>query len=238
VVPQQPERPASFLDSISTQWTALQDSAQFAERYGPAIRNYLERLLRNRDDAEDIAQEFLVQVVQQGFAGAKQERGKFRHYLKVAVRNAALDFLRKRKSERRRQEKLAEHLASAAAMGPDEEWLEDYRQCLLKSVWQRLRRHQDSTPGNLLHRVLQAAADQPDADSRMLAAQISRETGKTLTAEAFRQQLHRARRLFAAFLVEEVSQTVEPADRQQVDEELAELGLREFVAKSLPRQGC
>ena len=140
-----------------------------------------------------------------------------------------------RKSERRRQEKLAEHLASAAAMGPDEEWLEDYRQCLLKNVWQRLRRHQDSTPGNLLHRVLQAAADQPDADSRMLAAQISRETGKTLTAEAFRQQLHRARRLFAAFLVEEVSRTVEPSDRQQVDEELAELGLLEFVAKSLPR---
>ena len=87
----------SSLDSISTQWTALQDPAQFAERYGPAVRNYLERLLRNRDDAEDISQEFLVQVVQQGFAGAKQERGKFRHYLKVAVRNAALDFLRRAK---------------------------------------------------------------------------------------------------------------------------------------------
>lgn len=238
MVPQQPERSALSLDSISTQWTALQDPAQFAERYGLAVRKYLERLLRNCDDAEDITQEFLVQVVQQGFAGAKRERGKFRHYLKVAVRRAALDFLRKRRSLRRGQEKLAEHLAAAPAMVPDEQWLEDYRQCLLMNVWQRLRRHQDSTPGNLFHRVLQAAVDQPDADSRILATQISQETGKMLTAEAFRQQLHRARRLFASFVVEEVSRTVEPADRRQVDEELAELGLLEFVAKSLPPCGC
>ena len=223
------------LDDISTQWTILQDPAQFAGRYGSAVRNYLERLLRNRDDAEEVSQEFLMRVVQHGFARAQQGRGKFRHYLKVAVRNAALNYLRQRQSQRKGQAKLTEHVASAAAAGHDPQWLGDYRNCLLESVWLRLRRHQERTPGNLLHSVLQAAADHPHTDSPTLAAQVSRQTGQELSAAAFRQQLSRARRLFAAFLVEEVSLTVEPSSRPHVDEELAELGLLSFVEKFLPK---
>lgn len=229
-------RPADHsLDGISTQWTTLRDPTAFVTRYGAAVRGYLERLLRNADDAEEVSQEFLMRAIQHGFATAQPGRGRFRHYLKVAVRHAALNFLRRRQTMRKGQERLAEHLAAAAEGGHDAEWLDDYRDCLLQNVWRRLERHEEASPGCLFHTVLKAAADHPDSDSATLAAQVGRRKGQKLSAEAFRQQLSRGRRLFAGFLVEEVRLTVDEPGREQVDEELAALGLLSFVEKFLAK---
>lgn len=224
------ERP---LDGITTHWSTLGDPTEFVTRYGPAVRSYLERLLHNADDAEEVSQEFLLRAIQHGFTRAQPARGRFRLYLKVAVRHAALNFLRQRKTLRKGQERLAEHLAQAAEPAHDEAWTDDYRDCLLERVWRRLARHEEGSPGSLAHTVLKAAADHSDEDSATLAQLVGRQTGQKLSADAFRQQLSRGRRLFAALLVEEVALTVEHPGREQIDEELAALGLLPFVEKFL-----
>src|SRR5207249_3687480 len=86
---------------ISTEWTIVKDPAQFVLRYGRAMQLYLVVLLKNRHDAEDVAQEFFLRITRHGFLHARQDRGRFRDYLKVAVRNAALNFLRSRQAAQR-----------------------------------------------------------------------------------------------------------------------------------------
>ena len=44
-------------------------------------------------DADEVLQELLVWVTERGFAGADPARGRFRDYLRAAVRNAAFRHL-------------------------------------------------------------------------------------------------------------------------------------------------
>src|SRR5437870_1584516 len=91
----------SRLDQISTRWSILKDPAQFLLRYGPAIHKYLFALLQNEDDVAEISQEILTRVADSAFDRAVPDRGRFRDYLKVAVRNAALTQLRRKNRVRR-----------------------------------------------------------------------------------------------------------------------------------------
>ena len=52
--------------------------------------------------------------------------------------------------------------------------------------------------------------------------------------DAFRKQLSRARRHFAQMLVNEIRQTLEHREAEDVLEELRDLGLMEFVRDFLP----
>src|SRR5436190_2941448 len=85
--------PRARLDQISTEWSLLRDSEQFVRRYTPAVRKYLHAMIKNRHDAEDVLHDFLVRVLAHGFLRVKREGGRFRDYLKTAVRNAALNHL-------------------------------------------------------------------------------------------------------------------------------------------------
>src|SRR5262245_11605767 len=95
-----PEEP-SELDLIATEWSQVHDSKHFMARYAVAVRRYLEALLKNAQDAEDVAQSFFLRVVEGGFDRANPERGRFRDYLKIGVRNAAVSFLRKQQRQPR-----------------------------------------------------------------------------------------------------------------------------------------
>src|SRR5947209_2666363 len=68
--------PNDGLDWISTHWPLIQDPAQFLVRYAPAVRKYLEVLVANADDAEDVAQEFMLAVVKHRFAHETPERAR------------------------------------------------------------------------------------------------------------------------------------------------------------------
>jgi hypothetical protein len=232
----QPDEPTCLsLDRISTQWSMINDPGKFLVRYAPAIRSYLQALLRNAHDAEEVEQDFLVRVVQNGFVRASPDRGRFRDYLKTAVRNAALTRLRRKKEAAVGDFAL---LGLAAAddtiPGTDEQWLADWRRCLLDRAWRALDSHQHRTPGNLFHTVLRAAVDHAEEDSRQLAARVNAQTGREISAEAYRKQLSRARRVFAELLVEEVAQTLEESAAAAVEAELIETGLMSYIRDFLP----
>jgi hypothetical protein len=231
-----PSRPAPGLEEISTRWPLIKDPTQFVLRYAPAIQKYLEALLRNDHDAEEVTQDFLLKGLLRGFVRTPELRGRFRDYLKAAVRNTALNHL-----ERHRRAPGAALPAGgpAAREGPgpaDQEWAEQWRRCILDRVWQALEHHeqQHRQAGNLGYTALRLTVDHPEEDSPALAARAAALTGRPLRADAFRKQLSRARVLFAESLVAEVAQTLERPSADEVEEELIEVGLMPYVRAFLP----
>ena len=223
---------ACDLDLIATHSFDLSDGDRFLARYAPAVRRYLEALLKNAQDAEDVAQSFFLRVVEGGLRRFDPARGRFRDYLKVGVRNAALSFLR----QKSRQPRVIDGAMIPEAFSqrePDANraWLREWQQCLLERVWQALERHERFAEGNLFHTVLRASVDHPDEDSSELAVRVSCETGRPLSAEAFRKQLSRARQAFAKLIVREVELTLKQPSPADVEDELTETGLLAFVQR-------
>ena len=222
--------PAPGLDEISTRWPLIRDPAQFVMRYAPAIRKYLEALLHNSHDAEDVVQDFLIKGLLRGFVRTENLRGRFRHYLKRAVRNAAINHMRHQSAHR------TESLSEAPSLDPhdhdpaaDRQWLAEWRGCLLDRTLQALDHYQRQTPGNLFHTAVRLTFDYPDESADELANRAGVQVGRSVRGEAFRKQLSRARRKFAELLRDEVQQTLERPTAEHVMEELAELGLLAHV---------
>jgi hypothetical protein len=117
---------------------------------------------------------------------------------------------------------------------PDQAWTAEWRACLLDRAWRRLEAYQGARPGNVYYTVLRQLVGHPDEDSKALAAQVAAITGRPLEADAFRQQVRRARRRLARLLVVEVAQTLDQPTSAQIEEELADLGLMEYVRDFLP----
>lgn len=226
------DEPHSFLDQISTRWAFVNDPSQFVMRYAPAIRNYMGAIIKNQHDAEEAAQDFLLRAVRRGFTSADPDRGRFRDYLKAAVRHAAFKQLHRRRPVA--LDDLANAAVDHAVQRADHDWNADWQRCVLGRVWRSLERHQMEHDGNLCHTVLRLAVDFPEEDSVKLAARAAALTGHPLRADAYRKQLSRARRLFAEMLLDEIKQTVENPTHGLIEEELIELGLMEYVRDFLP----
>jgi RNA polymerase sigma-70 factor (ECF subfamily) len=227
--------PKSLLEHISTDWPQIGDPVRFVLRYARAIHKYLFAILDDPHVAEEVSQDFLTRVVERGFAQDQVTRGRFRDYLKAAVRNAARSQLRRRQLPQADEGALAELPdpggASAAA---DREWLAEWRQCLLERAWHGLESHERGAPDSLFYTVLRLSTAHPDEDSPALAARASQQVGRLIRPAAFRKQLSRARRQFAHLVVYEVKQTLEDQHPDAVYEELADLGLMDFVRDVLP----
>ncbi len=236
-----PDETLCRLDEITTRWSQIKDPLQFVYRYSTAIRAYLQALVHDPQKVEEIIQEFLVKFLQTGLVAADSDRGRFRDYLKVAVRNAALTFLRKKHPRQMDSESLAR--LEDPAGGPAEcerQWREEWRRCVLDKAWRSLDAHQQQHTDNLFYTVVRLASDHPRESSQQLAERASRQVGRPLKPAAFRKQLSRARRMFAEEILCEVEQTVENDCRADIEEELIELGLLEFIRGYLPdgwRQG-
>jgi DNA-directed RNA polymerase specialized sigma24 family protein len=229
-----PSEAPSLLEQISTHWPLISDPLQFVLRYAPAVRRYLAALLKDPHDAEDVTQNFLLHILKQPFSEGQVHSSRFRDYLKAALRNAAFTHLR-------RGQRLA---ASAAALDQvaapqvestaDAAWVTEWRNCLLTRAWEALEQHERRAPDSQAYTVLRLAADHPDEDSAALAARATAKTGHPLRPDAFRKQLSRARRHFAQYLVDAIRQTLVDPGSQNVLEELADLGIMQFVRDSLP----
>jgi RNA polymerase sigma-70 factor (ECF subfamily) len=229
----EPVDPARPLDQISTHWTAVSKPDQFTLRYVQSVLAYLKALLGNEQDAEEVLQEFMLRVFEKGFQSASPERGRFRHYLKVSVRNAALAWLRQRRPEAVDVALLQDTVADRGS-GPEKEMDDSWRRSLLDKAWRELDRHERSSPDNHAHTVLRIAAEHPEESAAAQAARVSALLGKELRPDAFRKQLSRARRRFAELVLIEVYQDLDTEDPAVVEEELIELRLMDYVRDFLP----
>jgi Sigma-70 region 2 len=228
-----PMVPAS-LDLIETDWTLVHEPLHVVNRYAHAVQRYLFVLIKNKHDAEEVAQEFFLWVSQNGLPRVRQERGRFRDYLKKVVRNNALNFLRRRQPCQARDDLADVPAREDSRSLPDQEWMVQWRSCLLKRAWKRLEAHERRAPNNLFYTALQLCAKHPREDSRSLADRAVALRGKPIRADAFRKQVSRGRRMLAQFLVNEIAQTLDHPDAAQIEEELVDVGLMAYVREFLP----
>jgi Sigma-70 region 2 len=219
------------LDQISTHWPQLGDPVQFMMRYAPAIQAYFGRLIRNTHDADEVTQDFLLRGLTHGFLRTTQLHGRFRDYLKTAVRNAALTYLTRKRAPASLEPGL---LPQEEENQADAEWLSQWYRCVIDRAFQALEHQERQHADQLYWTVLRLKADYPEEDSRRLAARATERTGRPLSAEAFRKQLSRARRCFAELLAGEIARTLAAPTRQSVESELIELGLMPLVRDFLP----
>lgn len=222
------------LKLISTHWTIISNPSQFITLYGAAVRAYLRALLPTFDDADEVEQEFLLQVVTKGFPIANSEQGLFRYYLIAVIRNAAYAYLRKQAKRPILTGDLSNLSTEPSA---NEEWQRSWRDCVLKSTWSALRDHQKRNKNNLFHSVLKASVEHPNEDSVALAARVSQATKQALSAESFRKQLSRARQHFAKLLIEEVASTIGNCTPEILADELRALDLMKYVKRFVPENG-
>lgn len=219
--------PKSVLEQISTCWPLINNPVQFVMRYARAIRKYVAAVVRDADQAEEVAQDFLVQVFGKGFCPENVSRGRFRDYLKSAVRYVAINHLRKRRGSAITEDMLA------SLIQPDSEadraWASEWRSCLLERVWQVLEMYQRESSGSLYYIVLRQYVDDPDSDSETHAARLGQKLGRPIRADTFRQYLSRARRHFAQLIFEEVRRTLQDPTREDVEQELVDLELMSQV---------
>jgi DNA-directed RNA polymerase specialized sigma24 family protein len=238
------------LSAIETQWTLMfrahqaeADAATLARhelllRYYGAVQSYVAGIARDRAVAEELAQDFAVRFLRGDFKSVDPERGRFRDFLKAALRHLVTDHWRKKgKQFAVRNSDRAEPAAVGfdVAADLDQPFLEGWRAELLARTWEALAEVQQTT-GQPYHTVLRFKSDRPEARAAELAAELGAKLGKSFTEDGLYQLLHRARRRFAELLVEEVGRSLQTSAPDAVTEELIELGLLKYCRSAVERR--
>jgi DNA-directed RNA polymerase specialized sigma24 family protein len=243
----QPEKSNDRLSLISTLWSLvcrahrgpaeLANSArrQLLERYGGAVRRYVRKVLRDEDAADEIAQEFALQLLHGDLRGADPRRGRFRNFVKGTLFHLVADY---RKERRNWPGSLPDDAATLAAnqgkMESDRHFIESWCDELLAHAWAALAGI-EATTGQPFHAVLRFRAEHPDMRSPQMAEHLAAQLGRPLTAVGVRQTLHRARAKFAELLLEEVAQSLDNPTSEHLEQELIELGLLDYCRPVLER---
>jgi RNA polymerase sigma-70 factor (ECF subfamily) len=245
----------AHLSQIQTMWsmvqrahgdhTAVQPAQQLLlDRYGGAIHRYALAALRDEDAADEVFQEFAVKFVRGDLGGADPERGRFRAFVKTIVYRLIVDYQRRQK-KRGFESPLHTNLAgevdvvtgpSAREEQEDALFRASWRDDLLARCWAKLAEAECQT-GKPHHTVLRFRVDHPDVASPELATGLTEKLGKPINAGAVRVMLHRAREAFADLLLDEVSNSLADASRDEVERELIELELLEYCKPALDRRG-
>jgi DNA-directed RNA polymerase specialized sigma24 family protein len=214
------------LDHISTRMANLDDMGLFVMRYGRAVQRYVLAILRDAEAADEVWQDLVAGLLQRGGPVTWPGRGRFRDYLRMSARNAALTYLRKK--NRQRTAELPNDVAA------DRELAGDWQQCLLDKVWRELDAAEQRGSGNFVHTALRIYSEHPELDSPAQAALASERLARPISADNFRQQVKRGKRQMAELILTAVAGTIAAATPDDVEAELTELGLMSFVRDYLP----
>jgi RNA polymerase sigma-70 factor (ECF subfamily) len=215
---------------------------QLLLRYHGAAYRYLLGMLHDPAVAEELTQDFALRFLRGDFKRADPQRGRFRDFLKTALRHQVIDHWRKQKKTRNEAPHALPDDAVTAAPTQTDEHLEDeaaflkgWQEELLARSWEALAQFQKET-GIPYHTVLQCKTAHPQAQTAQLVAQVCQQTGKPFTEGNLRTTLHRARQRFADLLLEEVARSLETSDLTQLEEELIELHLLDYCRAALQRR--
>lgn len=238
------------LGNIQTQWSLIRkahhisatgasavDARQtLAMRYAPAIRRFVQVVVRNPDMADELAQDAMVRILNGDFAGADPQRGRFRDLLKTAIRNMARNYWAKenRRSSADFDLNLLDDQGDDAQQ-LDEKWTRHWRTNVLNIVWDKLRDWQTEQPSSVAYTVLKLRSDHPEKSSTELAQLLSEAVGQPFKPDNTRQLLRRARVKFVNILITEIADGLDPPTPEAIQDELVALGLYANVKDLLPK---
>jgi len=245
----EPDDRDARLSRISTQWTMIfrahrggapeevaAAQAALMLRYAGAVHRYLLGALRDPDAAEELDQEFALRFLRGDFHRADPSKGRFRDFVKRAVRNLVVDHHRKRARSGVALQDAGIDPADPATDEQDRRFVESWRKELLSHAWDALEAYQDQTKRPYFL-VLKHRVDHPEQRSHEVAAALSPRLGKPVAAGWVRQTLHRARDQFVGFLLEEVATSLDQPSPDDLQQELADLRLLEYCRPVLERDG-
>jgi RNA polymerase sigma-70 factor (ECF subfamily) len=229
-----PEKPN--LTEIQTTWTTIRiahsesparDSAmgELIGRYHDAVGRYLRLKLRDQNLADEVAQEFWAKLLTNKLAGADPSKGRFRDYLRTVLHRLIIDHFRSRKIQQLPPGDLLDPSC------PDEEFTHVWRETVIKRVLARLETYEISTPKNRYATVLHLRMSEPDAPIEVLAQRLGVQLGGRVTPEAFRKTLQRSRAKFLELLIQELRETIHPAEPEDIEAEIFDLGLGAFYKR-------
>lgn len=230
----------THLSQVLTHWSLLgrahaedaaaarEARAEFLPRYCAPVYRYLLGIVGNADRAEELAQEFALRFVRGDFRHARPERGRFRDYLKAALRHLVTEVRRRPALQLTSLPDQVADPTPAADQADGAEFIRLWRNELINRTWAELE-HESNSRGQLLYRALRCKADLPSRSATDIAALLAETTRRSITPDAARQYLHRARERFAALLRQEVAISLPTEDAGAIDDELAELGLLAYV---------
>lgn len=203
------------------------------DRYGFAIRRYLNAGLRDETAVDEVFQEFALAFVRGDYARLSPDRGRFRSFLKTVLFRLVADF---RRAQYRRDNPavLDDQVdrAEDATDNGDEEFTMVWRESLLGRTWARLESFQTDT-GKPLFTVLRVRSAHPEMSSTELAAELTEKLNKPISASNTRVMIHRAREQFANLLLNEIIPSLDEPTFERLEEELIDLGLIEYCRNTL-----
>lgn len=243
------ERPPSHLSQLEgTRWSdvyaptnaALSDNERqarierFFHQYSTSVRKYLQRLLESHPQREELIaecfQHFAIKFLEGKFSQCSPgECGRFRTYLKATLRNLAMNEFRKRELQPLDSgivRRLSAPIDDADAM---EEILRD--DCLRNA----LRRM--AGEDEFLHWVLLLRSGSPHLSYDELTERVSGRIEKPVTSAWVRKQVFLARSHLRQCIRDEVASTLADPTNDAVDDELMQLGLKEYVERKRSSSG-
>jgi RNA polymerase sigma factor (sigma-70 family) len=242
------ENTNTHLSVIQTNWSdvrrAIADNSpdaapareQLEHRYGDAIRRYLRAALRNADAAEEIYQDFWIKLLKGAFRNADPSRGRFRALVKTALSNLVIDHFRRQKVRAMAGQDVVEAAADdlpESTEDADREFTNQWRLALFDRTWKALERAQRETR-QPMYDVLRTRSENPALSSEEMAERVTALTSKPINAVTLRKVLSRAREKFARLLVDEVAHSLDRPTPDELEREVAELGLLRYCRSALP----
>ncbi len=201
-----------------------------------AIARYLHRLVKNHDDATDVAQDVLTRMLAGKLSNADPTRGRFRDYVKTTVLNEVRQFIRKSKLRNSVLQLCDIDLLEDADVPVDDPWQACVTAEILRRSEQRLEAwcKDDNQP---FASILRWKKTNPTADSRTLAEFLSELLGREISPPNARKLVQRSREKLAEFIVAGVMETLpeNQRTRQAVEEELIDLQLHSHCQTVLPQ---
>jgi RNA polymerase sigma-70 factor (ECF subfamily) len=225
------------LTEIQTEWTLMRSALSpgidgatpspdslvamnsLISKYHDAVSRYLRLKLRDENLADEVNQEFWAKVLTGKLAGADPSKGRFRDYLRTVLHRLIIDHFRGRKVQPLPPGDLLD------PSRPDDDFDHVFREAVIKRVTLRLQTFEATTPKNRYATVFQLRMEHPDAPIEDLAQRLATQLGTPVSPEGFRKTLQRARSKFLELLILELRETIHPAEPDDIEAEIFDLGL-------------
>ncbi len=234
------------LSQIETLWSVVRQAhrtdasnardaqRKLLEQYGKAIRRYLDTKLRDPAAADEVFQDFAIKFVRGDFHSVTPEKGRFRTFIRTVLFRQVADYYRarKRRGDVQLDVKLIEPVAQSEDEEGDPEFVEVWRDEMLKKAWDSLY-DLEQTSGKSWYTVLQLRVKNPGMRSAQLADAVSQQLDKAISSANVRVLLHRAREKFSFLLIETVSNSLNSTSADEIEEELVDLQLLEYCRAAL-----
>jgi RNA polymerase sigma-70 factor (ECF subfamily) len=234
------------LSQIETLWSVVRQAhhsdetaartaqRQLLQQYGNAIQRYLNTKLRDPAAADDVYQDFAIKFVRGDFRNASPEIGRFRTFIRTVLFRQIADYYRarKRRGDIPLDMQMAEPAADADEETRDEQFVQVWRDEMLKKAWDALY-DLEASSGKPWYLVLQLRVQNPQMRSADLARAIGEQLDKPMTSANVRVLLHRAREKFSMLLIETISDSLNSNSADEIEQELADLQLLQYCQAAL-----